>query len=315
MGHIVGRRRPRSSTSRFYVVDFGLKSEAPFAGKEIPGSTSIGDRLAMPLVELEDDFNEPAFDYENRAQLPALQVERYALLTKTARNDSRFVHGRFTSFKKGGANVKVLGTQAFVPRHHVMAIDRPILGSYAPFYVISVSADKRPSGVGLDVNPVVSSYGGFLFCLANLVGRDDIWAKAGADSSKERIAYLRLLTRILVMKNAAVRRMVQRSGRQEGRFNRNRRANKQARTKEVPDSAWLNDLPRGDWASSSNPGNRGGQRDENQISWDRMRRPFPGTVQKAKMNERDGRSLSRAWRNSGGKPVPTKEGDTHDDAI
>lgn len=276
-GHVVGHRRPRSSSSRFHVVDFGLKSEAPFTAKEIPGSSAIGDEVAMPLLAVEDDFNEPVFDHEGRAQLPSLQAERLSLLTRAARSDMRLVHGRFVSFKKGGASVKILGTDAFVPRHHVLAISRPVLGSYAPFLVMSVSTNKRPEGrgaLGLDINPVVSSYGGFLLCMANLVGIDDAWKQSGGGSAKERLAYLRLMTKILSMKNAAMRKILPRT-RESGTRHRLQRRWHHNRQKDGDhtDAAWLNDLPQGKWASSGTYNTRGPSHEDAQV-WDRLRRPI-----------------------------------------
>lgn len=264
-GHVVGSRRPRSSSSRFYIVDFGLKSEAPFTAKEIPGASSIGDEVSMSLLGLEDDFNEPVFDYDRQAELSALTAERYALLTKTAGNDNmRMVHGRFAAFKRGGASVKVLGTNAFAPRYHVVSLDRPVLGSFAPFYLLSMSTDKRTVSATptLDINAVVSSYGGFLFCLANLVGIDEAWQKSGGGSSKDRLAYLQLLTRLLVMKNSAVRKILPKKF-DSGRSRQpHRHEGMKDAGREGSDAAWLNDLPRGDWAS----------RGSNEV-WDRLRRP------------------------------------------
>lgn len=298
-GHVVGRRRPRSSSSRFYVIDFGLKSEAPFTPREIPGASVVGDEVTMPLLQLEDDFNEPVFDYGRRVEFPSVQAERYSLLTKTAKNDVRLLHGRFASFKKGGASVKILGADAFAPRHHVVAVDRPILGSYAPFYLLSMSAIKRPTGTGLDLNPIVSSYGGFLFCLANLVGRDELWEESSERSSKERLGYLQLLSRILALKNTSVRRILPRSGENaRRRRERRREISDDDERNQTKDVAWLSDLPRGEWASS---GARGEHESSRTISsaraWDRMRMPFPKALQKAKINNNDANhSLNRAPR-------------------
>ena len=254
-GHVVGRTQPKSSTSRFYFVDFGLKTEVVFTGKEITGSSAIGTAISMPLEALEDDFNEPVFDQDRRSDVPVLQAERYSLLTKMAVNDTRILHGRFANFKPFGAGVKVLGMDAFVPRHHVVALDRPVVGSFAPFYVLSVKTDKRTSGEpGLDVNPVLSSYGGYLFPLANLVGLDSAWQKSGGGSSAERFAYLRLLTRLLVQKNAAVRRIMPKNTgdrRQPHYEQRRRRKQFKDPEKQLGDAAWLKDLPRGDWASTN----------------------------------------------------------------
>lgn len=276
-GHIVGHRRPRSSSSRFHIVDFGLKAEAPFTARELPGSSAIGDDVAMSLLALEDDFNEPVFDYEGRTELPSLQAERLSLLTRVAGNDIRLVHGRFVSFKKGGASVKVLGTDAFVPRHHILAINSPILGSYAPFLVMSVSTNKRVDGkgaLGLDINPVVSSYGGFLLCVANLVGIDDAWKQSGGGSAKERLAYLRLLTKLLSLKNSAVRKLLPRSGDSGNRQRPHRRWNhSRHRESGHGDAAWLNDLSHGDWASSGTYTDHTSKPDDTPRVWDRLRRP------------------------------------------
>ncbi len=213
VGNVVGQRRGRSgSKQRFYVVDFGMKTEAPFASREIPGASNIGSRVALPIIELEDAFNEPSLDYERRTALPALQAERISLLTRMAPNRAHMLHGRFAVFKRGGASVKALGTDAFVPRHHVVSIERPLLGSYAPFYVLSLTASARGKGPtsSVEVSPVLSSYGGYLFMLANLVGFDEQWKASGGGSARERLAYLRLLTRLLYVKNTSVRRIMPR---------------------------------------------------------------------------------------------------------
>lgn len=208
VGHVVGQRRPRSTSSQFSVVDFGLKSEAPFAPGEVAGVSSVGDPVARRVVDLEDDFNEPSFDHDQRSELPSVQAERYRALVSAPGDQPQFVYGRLSSFKRGGASAKVLGFDAFSPRHHVLAIKKPTVGSYAPFFLLSFASSKRssPQGLpGLEVNPVVSSYGGIMFTLANLVGFDDAWEASGGGSEKERLAYLRLLTRVLYQKNNALR--------------------------------------------------------------------------------------------------------------
>jgi hypothetical protein len=211
VGHVVGQRRPRSSSSQFSIVDFGLKAEAPFSKREIPDVSAVGDAVTRPVVELEDDFNEPSFDYEQRSELPAVLAERYRALTSATSDQPQFLYGRLSAFKRGGASAKVLGFDAFSPRHHVLAIKLPAVGSHSPLYLLSMATSKRTGGnaatlPGLDVNPVVSSYGGILFALANLVGFQDAWAASGGGPEKDRLAYLRLLTRVLFQKNAAVRR-------------------------------------------------------------------------------------------------------------
>lgn len=269
-GHIVGQRQPRSTSSRFYVVDFGLKTETPFAAKEIPGANRIGDSLSMPIMHLEDDFNEPVFDQDRQLDLPKLQAERYELLTKVATADTRLLHGRFSNFRRVGAGVKVLGMDAFVPRHHVVSLDRPILGSYAPFYVMSMETEKRNSGnvPGLDVNPVVSSYGGFLFCLANLVGVDSAWVKSGGGTAKDRQAYLRLLTKLLHQKNSSVRRIFPKNSDSQVHY-KMRRKRRELRESDVDlgDTAWLNNLSRGDWTSSKTS-----RQSDASIVWPKVRR-------------------------------------------
>jgi hypothetical protein len=210
VGHVVGQRRPRSASSQFSIVDFGLKSEAQFAKSETPGVSGIGDTVTRTVVELEDDFNEPSFDLDQRSELPTVLAQRYRALTSATSEQPQFLYGRLTAFKRGGASNKVLGFDAFSPRHHVLVVQSPALGSYAPLYLLSMATSKRASGYGtplpgLDVNPVVSSYGGIMFTLANLVGFDDAWAASGGGSERQRLAYLRLLTRVLYQKNAAVR--------------------------------------------------------------------------------------------------------------
>lgn len=225
MGHVVGQRRPRSASSQFSIVDFGLKAEAPFSKSETPGVTEIGDTVTRTVVDLEDDFNEPSFDAEQQSELPALQARRYRALTSASSEQPQFFYGRLTGFKRGGASNKVLGFDAFSPRHHVLVIQAPAVGTHMPLYLLSLSSSKRGAGEGmpgLEVNPVVSSYGGIMFSLANLVGFDDLWAASGGGSDKERLSYLRLLTRVLYQKNFAVRRVLPKGGhsnnRSYGRF-------------------------------------------------------------------------------------------------
>jgi hypothetical protein len=215
VGHVVGQRRPRSSSSQFSVVDFGLKSEAPFAAREVQGSSAVGDTVTRSLVALEDDFNEPSFDHERQSEMPAILAGRYRALTSATSDTPQFLHGRLAGFKRGGASAKILGFDAFLPRHHVLAIKSPAVGSYSPFYLLSMATSRRTGGgsaqPALDVNPVVSSYGGILFSLTNLVGLDDAWKASGGGSAKERLAYLRLLTRVLHHKNPDMRKVLPRS--------------------------------------------------------------------------------------------------------
>lgn len=262
MGHVVGQRKGRTSKQRFFVVDFGLKTEAPFASREIPGASSIGSRVALPVVQLEDDFNEPSLDYERRSALPAVQAERVSLLTGMAPDKSHIVHGRFAVFKRGGASVKTLGTNAFVPRHHVVAIERPLLGSYAPFLVLSVLSSTRGTGPAssVEVSPVVSSYGGYLFTLSNLVGFDDLWKASGGGTPLERVGYLRLLTRLLHTKNSAVKRLMPRhshgdprryKGSHDGEPRHRNPTHKQHQRRPNRRGAWLDNMQSQAWEEQS----------------------------------------------------------------
>jgi len=218
VGHVVGSH---TSRQRFFVVDFGLKNEAPFASSEIPGASEIGARVALPLVQLEDEFNEPSLDHSRRSDLPVLTAERLGLWLKMDPKDANLVHGRFATIKRGGAAIKALGTDAFSPRHHVVSLSNPVLGSFAPFYVLSMATPPSSKGAGsgtdLDLQPVVSSYGGYLFTLANLVGDDKAWKASGGGPDRDRISYLRLLTRLLAAKNVAVRRILPRHENMRGR--------------------------------------------------------------------------------------------------
>lgn len=299
-GRVVGQRRPRSSSSRFYIVDFGLKSEAPFSAKEVPGVSVVGDAVAMPLVALEDDFNEPNFDFEHRSELPSLLAERYELLTRTAPEQVRILHGRFASFKRGGASVKVLGMDAFAPRHHVVALDRPVLGSFAPFYLMSMVTEKRAGSdtLGLDVNPVVSSYGGILFSLANLVGLDSAWEASGGGSAKDRIAYLRLLTRLLHQKNANVRKIMPKYAEATNSSSWRRNRNRQdEHRRPVRDAPWLHGLPmRGGWSSSNK--NEGGEMDASSV-WHKLRTKQPQEVTR---ETRSGNNADKTAESLRGRP-------------
>lgn len=211
VGHVVGFRKSKSATSQFRILDFGLKTEVPFSAQEVLGMSSIGDELPSLILALEDDFNEPVFDPSRKSEVPVVLAERYKSLAKITGQTPHFLHGRISSFKRGGASVKVLGFDAFSPRHHLLAIKTPVTGSYYPFYLLSMASSRKRGGSVLspiDVHPVVSSYGGILFSLANLVGFDDAWEKSGEGSARDRLAYLRLLTRVLQQKNVAVRRML-----------------------------------------------------------------------------------------------------------
>lgn len=257
VGRIVGRRRPRSTSSQFSVVDFGLKSEAPFAKAETAGASAIGDEVTKPLIETEDEFNEPSFDHDHLSALPDVLAKRYRALTSASSAQPQFLYGRLSGFKRGGASAKVLGFDAFSPRHHVLAIKTPAIGSFCPLYLLSLVTSKRNTGSatampGLDVNPVVSSYGGILFSLANLVGFDDAWKASGGGSGKERIAYLQLLTRVLVNKNAAVRRALPRHAfarQSPTQYNGTLRSRRGATSAK----SWLDDFPEV-WQQKSNRG-------------------------------------------------------------
>jgi hypothetical protein len=209
IGDVVSQHRPSSASSQFSIVDFGLKSEAAFSAKELPSISSIGSSVARTLVVTEDDFNEPVFDHENKSDMPVRLAQRYRALLSATKEKPQFLHGRMSSFKRGGATAKILGFDAFTPRHHVLSVESSIIGSYSPFYLLSLATSKRTSSSsklpGIDVFPVVSSYGGILFSLANLVGMDEAWEASGGGSLRERLAYLRLLTRVLQEKNVAVR--------------------------------------------------------------------------------------------------------------
>lgn len=292
-GHVVGAFRPGSTASRFYIADFGLKEEAILTPEELDGSTNIGDALSMPLSELEDDFNEPSFDHSRQSQMSSLQAERYQILTNLSNSElqseegaelesARIVYGRFIRFNRGGATVKILGVDAFVPRHHLLALERPVLGAFAPFYLLSMSVNKSETAsdsTHLEVYPVVSSYGGILLCLSNLVAFDDVWEGSGGGPQKLRLSYLRLLTRVLLQKNPAVRRMLPANtpssyNQRQNNFNRQpyqqrqqhqpqqnqmhlqqgmrmrRRSAETTSSSRNMDTAWLNELPKGSWASS-----------------------------------------------------------------
>lgn len=249
LGTIVGHRRPRSTSARFNVLDFGLKAEAPFAARETPGKSAVGDVVSKRLLDTEDEFNEPSFDHDSMSTLPTVLAVRYRALTASSPSQPQFLYGRLSAFKRGGASTKVLGFDAFSPRHHVLAIQTPAINSYSPLYLLSLVSSKRSTASatalpGLDVNPVVSSYGGILFTLANLVGFDDAWAASGGGSDRERAAYLLLLTRVLYNKSAAVRAAVpreRRSLRAAGNFGgdgvlRSRRGASGAKS-------WLDDFP------------------------------------------------------------------------
>lgn len=262
-GRVVGTVHPRSTSSRFYLIDFGLKTEAPFTPQEVPTVSTAGDSVAMPLLQIEDDFNEPVTDPDGRSQMPAIQAERYSLLLRSSPSNVRLVHGRFTRFNRGGATAKVLGIDAFVPRHHVLAFKRPVLGTFSPFYVLSMNAERVTPNTSnsnltkaIEIHPVISSYGGALFCLANLVGRDEAWERSGGGSAVERFAYLRLLTKILQQKNPAVRRLLPRSHTAPTTTGTKRPVWRKARRAEESDgdTAWLRELPRGTWISSDQQG-------------------------------------------------------------
>lgn len=247
-GHVVAPASP------FARVDFGLKSEVPFVRGELLGREQIGDQVVLPLLQVEDEFNEPSMDYTGQYLLPRLVAERYRLLepptppqqeAERRGGELRFVYGRVTSLKRGGFNVKVLGVEAFMPRTHCVALvhpdgggeegssalDRhgePLIGSFMPFVLLSmdfhVEKDGGRSGSSTVIKgsyvasgrstqsalasrrvrilPVLSSYASHMYILTSLLQRAD---ELGLEP-EERVAYLRLLTRIVWQRSHRVRR-------------------------------------------------------------------------------------------------------------
>ncbi|GAB0490144.1 hypothetical protein MMPV_001376 [Pyropia vietnamensis] len=62
-GKVVAASRGRSRGARFVLADFGLKTEVPFAVRELPpGEGAVGSSLTLPLVSLENVFGEPQLD-------------------------------------------------------------------------------------------------------------------------------------------------------------------------------------------------------------------------------------------------------------
>jgi hypothetical protein len=226
-------------------VDFGLKREVPFLPAEILGEGKVGDEVIMPLIAMEDDFQEPVLDFSGQYYKPLVMAERYQLWEPPPEEEQdkelnegrpRFLFGRVASLKRGGFNAKVLGIEAFLPRKQSLVLVRrddaadanPFIGSYMPFVLLSANffvegvGDANAAGpsAGMPVTggrmtvsaygtkrvrvlPVVSNYASFLYILVDLLHHADRFGL----SPEERVAYLRLLTRILWSRNSHIRRL------------------------------------------------------------------------------------------------------------
>lgn len=239
------RGRVVSAQLPYIRVDFGLKREVPFLPAEILGEGKVGDEVIMPLIAIEDDFQEPVLDYSGQYYKPLLMAERYRLLEPPAADEQenelnqgkpRFLFGRISSLKRGGFNTKILGIEAFLPRKQSLVLVRrddaasanPFIGSYMPFVLLSSNffvegaegtSSSGPSGAisapggrssvsaygtkRVRVLPVVSNYASFLYILVDLLHHAERYGL----SPEERVAYLRLLTRLLWNRNSNVRRL------------------------------------------------------------------------------------------------------------
>jgi hypothetical protein len=238
-GRIVAAELP------YIRVDFGLKREVPFLPAEVLGEGRVGDEVIMPLIATEDDFQEPVLDYSGQYYKPLLVAERYRLWEPPPDADQekeldegkpRFLFGRVASLKRGGFNAKILGIEAFLPRKQSLILVRrddassanPFIGSYMPFVLLSTNffvegASPAPSAASpsglvpgpggrpslsaygtkrVRVLPVVSNYASFLYILVELVRNAEKYSL----SPDERLAYLRLLARVIWSRNHHVRR-------------------------------------------------------------------------------------------------------------
>jgi len=217
-GRVVGRAEGPSRKVHFTVVDFGLKSDVLLGQAEIFGegkegiAPPPGTRVVMPLVQIENEFNEPVMDYSGQLRKPALLAERIRLLSQLARADDasplRPVVGRVLSRVRGGYLVKILGHEAFLPKTHAIGMRKPVVGEVAPFMILKMSANLekhfgRASPVRFQM--VVSHYVCNVLSLANMIGFNDSWNNSGTGSPKERFNYLRYLTRVVFAKNPALR--------------------------------------------------------------------------------------------------------------
>lgn len=103
--------------------------------------------------------------------------------------------GRPVGVNRGGVVVKLFDMIAFEPMFHVTKLSNRS-SSLPTFYSILQAGTH---------GAIVSSYGGFFFTLAELVGREESWKKSGGGSEKQRLMYLKLFVTLIRMKNRNAR--------------------------------------------------------------------------------------------------------------
>ncbi|KAA8494255.1 30S ribosomal protein S1 [Porphyridium purpureum] len=227
MGRVVGAKN-----RKFRVVDFGLKKEITFPRAELVGARELGDQVAYPFVRQEDEFREPELDYSRATALPPVQAARTLLLSKVEKGAGaqQIIRGRVMGVVKAGFLVRALGHDFFMPATQALGLPDPMIGRYFNFLLLKVESfvyQQRSGGPGRDGPPggsagassnavpytvqfqgVVSAYASSVPILANLVGRDEAWKQSGGGSSRDRLAYLRLLTRMVYKRNPHVRKQM-----------------------------------------------------------------------------------------------------------
>jgi hypothetical protein len=206
--------------SKLSKVDFGLKSEVSFPKEELMDSQATGSEVAYPLIRLEDEFKEAEIDYSRATTLPTLQAERVSLLSEIFKqNDAlHILRGRITRKVQGGFIIRILGHDLFCPQSLMLGVPTPYIGRYHNFVLVNLNgrvvtdlavtpgmASAAGSAAKIAVSGLVSAYATNIIALCNLIGDDEAWEASGGGSPKDRVAYLRMLTTMLMKKNPYVR--------------------------------------------------------------------------------------------------------------
>eukprot|EP00189_Rhodosorus_marinus_P012407 CAMPEP_0184746054 /NCGR_PEP_ID=MMETSP0315-20130426/8626_1 /TAXON_ID=101924 /ORGANISM="Rhodosorus marinus, Strain UTEX LB 2760" /LENGTH=330 /DNA_ID=CAMNT_0027218437 /DNA_START=138 /DNA_END=1130 /DNA_ORIENTATION=+ len=221
-GAVVGYQKPRWQTSnpnaaeKVSLVDFGFKQDVQFNPKEIPEAPNIHDTVTMPIFDMENEFDEPSMDYSRSYDINKLKADRMQLLRPPADEHMEcppILYGRYTERTSQTYLAKVLGKEGSVSFQHAVRIGGELVGSYGFFALSRIEAKTVTIRGKKDVrhNPVLSAYIAQVLILCNLVIHDP------KSPPEVRLAYLKLLTRIVFDRNSLLRQYHAKTQRGRGR--------------------------------------------------------------------------------------------------
>jgi len=206
-GEVVGFKKGLAGPDKAPVVtmvDFGLKTEVPFNPREVPEVSKVSDEVTMPILDVENEFEEPGMDFTRSYSIGGLKAERLKLLRPPENQNidsPPILYGRYVERRANSYKVKALGKEGFVATNHALRIGESLLGTYNFFALLRLETRMRTfrGDMQLRYEPVFSSYVAHVLLLSNVVLHDrDVPPKA-------RLAYLKLLTRIVFDRNSLVR--------------------------------------------------------------------------------------------------------------